>query len=285
MRVKPQTRAFLMYLAVAGLWIWLSDRALSHLISDPNLLALLQSIKGFVFVLATGILLYLLIDREMRRLAQANKMLLRGHEQSLRVLVSAMDIRHKETRDHSERVMRMTVALARLAGMGELELQHAKFGALLHDIGKLALPDAILIKPGPLDAQETRVMRTHPQIGHDLLQRVDFLRPVVDIPFNHHERWDGTGYPRGLRGEAIPLAARVFSVVDVWDALSFPRVYKPAWPEPKVLAYLRDAAGTQLDPRMVALFLDHYAELKHIGLAASSVAPVTPLHAPEPAHH
>lgn len=272
--VKPQMRAFVIYLVVSGLWIWLSDRALHQFVSDPETLDLLQSAKGMLFVLATGVLLYLLIDREMRRLAQANRMLLRGHEQSLRVLVSAMDIRHKETRDHSERVMRMTVALARLAGMSEEDLQNAKFGALLHDIGKLALPDAILIKPGPLDAQETRLMRTHPQIGHDLLMRVDFLRPVIDIPFSHHERWDGTGYPRGLRGEAIPLAARVFSVVDVWDALSFPRVYKPAWPEPKVLTYLRDVSGTQLDPRMVALFLEHYAELKQIGLASSSAAPV-----------
>lgn len=283
--MKPQWRAFLIYLVVAGLWIWLSDRALHRVVSDPEMLDLLQSLKGFLFVLATGVLLYLLMDREMRRMAQANRLLVRGHEQSLRVLVSAMDIRHKETRDHSERVMRMTVALARLAGVPDDELQDVKFGALLHDIGKLALPDSILIKPGPLDAQETRVMRTHPQIGYDLLQRVDFLKTVTDIPLNHHERWDGTGYPMGLKGEAIPLAARVFSVVDVWDALSFPRVYKPAWPEPKVLAYLQDVAGSQLDPRMVMLFIEHYDELKRIGLGASTAMPAVELPMPEGAPH
>lgn len=266
MKLKPQVRTVLTYVIVASLWIWLSNHALLSLVRDAKTLSFLQSVKGTLFVLITGGLLYVMIDRDLRRLDKVNRTLLEGNEQSLRVLVSAMDIRHKETRDHSERVMRMTVALARLAGVEEEALHRVKFGALLHDIGKLALPDAILIKPGPLDAEETELMRTHPQIGHDLLQRVDFLRPVVDIPYNHHERWDGNGYPRGLRGESIPLAARVFSVVDVWDALSFPRVYKPAWPEHEVIDYLHKISGSQLDPNMVQLFLAHYDELKRIGM-------------------
>lgn len=266
MKLKPQVRIVLTYVIVASLWIWLSNHILLSVVSDAKTLSLLQSVKGTLFVLITGGMLYVLIDHDLRRLAKVNRTLREGNEQSLRVLVSAMDIRHKETRDHSERVMRMTVALARLAGMDEEALHRVKFGALLHDIGKLALPDSILIKPGPLDAEETKVMRTHPQIGHDLLQRVDFLRPVIDIPYSHHERWDGNGYPRGLRGESIPLAARVFSVVDVWDALSFPRVYKPAWPEQEVIDYLRQISGSQLDPNMVKLFLAHYDELKRIGM-------------------
>ncbi|SFR99915.1 HDIG domain-containing protein [Dyella sp. OK004] len=266
MKLKPQVRTVLSYVIVASLWIWLSNHLLLSVVRDAKTLSFLQSVKGTLFVLITGCLLYVMIDRDLRRLDKVNRTLREGNEQSLRVLVSAMDIRHKETRDHSERVMRMTVALARLAGMEEEALHRVKFGALLHDIGKLALPDAILIKPGPLDAEEIKVMRTHPQIGHDLLQRVDFLRPVIDIPYNHHERWDGNGYPRGLRGESIPLAARVFSVVDVWDALSFPRVYKPAWPEQEVIDYLRKISGSQLDPNMVKLFLEHYDELKRIGM-------------------
>lgn len=266
MALKPQVRTVLAYVIVASLWIWLSNLVLRRLVSDTETLSLWQSVKGTVFVVVTGVLLYVMIDRDYRRMKRSNLRLLQGNEQALRALVHAMDIRHKETRDHSDRVMRMTLALARLAGIRDEELRRIRFGALLHDIGKLALPDAILIKPGPLTEDEIAVMRTHPQVGHDLLQQVDFLRDAVDIPYNHHERWDGGGYPRGLRAEQIPLAARVFSVVDVWDALSFPRVYKPAWPEDEVIAYLRKIAGSQLDPSLVALFLANYDEIKQAGM-------------------
>ncbi|WP_198670366.1 HD-GYP domain-containing protein [Dyella sp. C9] len=266
MRLKPQIRIVLIYVLLAWLWVFFSDRLLFSFNYDKHTLSMLHSAKGGFFVLCTGILLYWMIDRAMKRMDRLNHLLLTGNEQSLRALVSAMDVRHKETRDHSERVMRMTVALARRAGLDGDALRHVRFGALLHDIGKLALPDAILIKPGPLTPEEVTVMRTHPILGRDLLMRTAFLRPAVDIPYAHHERWDGTGYPRGLRGEEIPLAARLFSVVDVWDALSFPRVYKPAWPEQEVLDYLRNAAGSQLDPQIVALFLEHYDELKAIGM-------------------
>jgi HD-GYP domain-containing protein (c-di-GMP phosphodiesterase class II) len=205
----------------------------------------------------------------MRRLKAVNQTLLDGHEQTLRVLVSAMDIRHKETGDHSDRVMRMAVGLAQLAGVHGEDLRNLVFGALLHDIGKLALPDSILIKPGKLDDDEMARMREHPKIGHDLLQRVDFLHAAGDIPLSHHERWDGTGYPQGLRGEDIPLSARIFSVIDIWDALCSPRVYKPAWPESEVLDYLRDVAGSQLDPHLVQLFLDNFEDIKKLGADAA----------------
>ena len=267
MALKPQVRTALAYVIAASAWIWLSNLVLRQLVTDTQTLSLWQSIKGTVFVVVTGALLYVMIDRDYRRMRQSNLRLLQGNEQALRALVHAMDIRHKETRDHSDRVMRMTLALARLAGIGGGELRRIRFGALLHDIGKLALPDAILIKPGPLTEEEITVMRTHPRLGYDLLQQVDFLRDAVDIPYSHHERWDGGGYPRGLRAEEIPLAARVFSVVDVWDALSFPRVYKPAWPEDEVIAYLRKIAGSQLDPALVALFLANYDDIKRAGMA------------------
>lgn len=266
MSISPQLRTAALYVALACLWIWFSDRALEVVVHDPVRLTWAQSIKGWFFVLLTGVMLYWLIGRDLKRLADSNRQLVQGHEQALRVLVSAMDIRHKETRDHSDRVMRMAMGLARLTGMHGEALLALKFGALLHDIGKLAIPDAILIKPGKLDEAEMAHMRKHPEIGRQLMDQVDFLRKAIDIPYAHHERWDGAGYPRGLRGEEIPLAARIFSIVDVWDALSFPRVYKPAWPEPEVLAYLREVAGSQLDPHLVKLFLDHYEEIKALGM-------------------
>jgi HD-GYP domain-containing protein (c-di-GMP phosphodiesterase class II) len=250
---------------VSVLWIWLSDRVLHVFAHGETQLTFLQSFKGALFVLTTGIVLYWMIGRDLRRLKAINQMLLDDHEQTLRVLVSAMDIRHKETGDHSDRVMRMAVGLGRLADVRGEALRNLTFGALLHDIGKLALPDAILIKPGKLDDEEMAQMREHPRIGYDLLQRVDFLRAAGDIPYSHHERWDGTGYPQGLRGEDIPLAARIFSVVDIWDALCSPRVYKPAWPEEDVRRYLEEAAGTQLDPHLVKLFLGHLEEIKTLG--------------------
>lgn len=265
-RLSPQLRTAGTYVLIGAAWIWFSGHLLGYLVHDPRRIILYQIVKGWLFVLGTGLLLYWMIGRTVRRLSDANQRLLDSHEQALRVLVEAMDIRHKETSDHSERVVRMALGLARLAGLEGDALRNVKFGALLHDIGKLALPDVILIKPGKLDDEETRVMRTHPRMGYDMLQRIDFLRGASAIPYSHHERWDGTGYPQGLRGEDIPLPARIFSVVDVWDALSFPRVYKPAWPETEVLDYLRNAAGSQLDPHLVALFLDHYTELKALAL-------------------
>jgi HD-GYP domain-containing protein (c-di-GMP phosphodiesterase class II) len=268
--LSPQLRTAGTYVLVSAVYIWFSGHLLGSLVHDPHQLVFYQIIKGWAFVCGTGLLLYWLIGRTVRRMAEANQRLLDGHEQALRVLVEAMDIRHKETSDHSERVVRMASGLAKLAGVEGDALRDIKFGALLHDIGKLALPDSILIKPGKLDEEETRVMRTHPRMGYDMLQRIDFLHGASAIPYSHHERWDGTGYPQGLAGEQIPLAARIFSVVDVWDALSFPRVYKPAWPEDDVLKYLHDAAGGQLDPGLVQLFLNNYAALKTLALNPTS---------------
>lgn len=262
MRLNPPLRIAGVYMLVAAIWIWCSDRAVNAWVSGASLRAEVQTFKGWVFVLATGVLLYWMIRRDVRRLQQGNHRLRVGREQALRVLVSAMDVRHQETGQHSERVARMATELARLDGVHGHALDELRLGALLHDIGKLALPDTILTKPGPLGEAEWALMREHPRIGHELLQQVDFLRGSSEVPYGHHERWDGSGYPQGLRGEEIPLAARIFSVIDVWDALITERVYKSAWPEDRVLAYLREVAGSQLDPRLVELFLTHHATLK-----------------------
>ena len=139
--------------------------------------------------------------------------------------------------------------------MSEEDLVHVRRGALLHDIGKMGVPDAILLKPGALTPEEWTIMRLHPQFAHDMLAPIAYLRPALDIPYGHHERWDGSGYPRGLRDEQIPLAARIFAVVDVWDALRSDRPYRQGWPEAKICGHIREQAGTLFDPKIVDTFL------------------------------
>jgi GAF domain-containing protein len=178
-----------------------------------------------------------------------------AYDATLEGWVRALDLRDRETEGHTQRVVERTVDVARRAGIAEEALVHVRRGALLHDIGKVGIPDRILGKPGPLTEEEWAVMRLHPTYAHEMLAGIAFLRPALDIPWAHHEKWDGTGYPRGLRGEAIPLAARAFAVVDIWDALRYDRPYRRAVPEPEVRAYLRSIAGTHLDPRLVDLFL------------------------------
>jgi HD-GYP domain-containing protein (c-di-GMP phosphodiesterase class II)/HAMP domain-containing protein len=166
----------------------------------------------------------------------------------------ALDMRDRETEGHSQRVTQMTLQLAGLAGMNDAALVHVRRGALLHDIGKMAIPDAILHKPGQLDDAEWMIMRQHPTYAYRLLQPIAHLRPAIDIPHCHHERWDGGGYPHGLKGEEIPAPARLFSVVDVWDALRSDRPYRAAWAESRVLEYIQHESGRAFDPAAVELF-------------------------------
>ncbi len=167
----------------------------------------------------------------------------------------ALELRDMETEGHSERVTELTVQLAVLIGLNNEEQMHLRRGALLHDIGKMGIPDAILRKPGPLNDEEWEIMRQHPVFAYRLLAPIDFLRPAAEIPYCHHERWDGSGYPRCLAGEQIPIAARVFSVIDVYDALTSRRPYRAAWTHELAIAYIRDNRGKLLDPRVVDAFL------------------------------
>ncbi len=167
----------------------------------------------------------------------------------------AVDLHDHETTDHTERVTQLTLRLARAAGLGEEELAHIQRGAMLHDIGKFGIPDAILFKPGPLTEAEWEIMRRHPEIARDLMIPIDYLRPAIDIPYCHHEKWDGTGYPRGLSGELIPLSARLFAVVDVWDSLQSVRPCRGALSAEQVVEYLRHQAGKHFDPKVVDEFL------------------------------
>jgi putative nucleotidyltransferase with HDIG domain len=167
----------------------------------------------------------------------------------------ALDLRDRETEGHTQRVAELTVRLARRQGFTDADIDHIRRGALLHDIGKMGVPDQILLKPDKLTAEEWAVMRMHPTFAFELLSPIAYLRPALDIPYCHHEKWDGSGYPRGLFGEQIPLSARLFAVVDVWDALRSDRPYRQAWPELKALDHIRGESGTHFDPQAVELFL------------------------------
>ncbi|HBY93533.1 MAG TPA: HD-GYP domain-containing protein [Chloroflexi bacterium] len=188
-------------------------------------------------------------------LQRSNAELALAYDTTLEGWSRALDLRDKETEGHSRRVTELTLRVARVMGVSEAELVHIRRGALLHDIGKMGIPDAILLKPGALSDEEWAIMRQHPVYAYELLAPIAFLRPALDIPYCHHEKWDGSGYPRGLIGEQIPLAARIFTVVDVWDAMISDRPYRPAWPEEKAREHIRSLAGTHFDSQVVEAFL------------------------------
>lgn len=186
---------------------------------------------------------------------QTSMELREAYDATLQGWSNALEMRERETAGHSHRVVRLTLDMAQALGIPQEDLVHVQRGALLHDIGKMGIPDSILLKPGPLTDDEWVIMRQHPMYAYRLLANIPYLKPALDIPYYHHERWDGSGYPKGLKCEEIPLAARIFSVVDVWDALSYDRPYRPAWTEDAVLRYLKDNAGKLFDPKVVEVFL------------------------------
>lgn len=187
-------------------------------------------------------------------LQRSHEELIIAYDRTIEGWSRALDYRDRETGNHSQRVTEMTLRIAREMGMKEEELMHVRRGALLHDIGKLGVPDYILFNTGELTDDGWAKIKRHPVLAYELLSPIPYLRPALDIPYCHHEKWDGTGYPRGLKGEQIPLAARIFAVVDVWDALRSDRTYRPAWPVDKVKEYLRENAGSHFDPKVVETF-------------------------------
>lgn len=188
-------------------------------------------------------------------LRQSKDALLMAYDATLEGWARALELRDQETKGHSQRVTELSLRLAKELGIEEEQMVHIYRGALLHDIGKMAIPDEILHKPGSLDQNEWEIMKLHPIYAYQMLSSIDFLGPAIDIPHYHHERWDGTGYPRGLEGDQIPLPARIFSVVDVYDALLSDRPYRRALPRHKVLDYIRQQAGKHFDPQVVTVFL------------------------------
>lgn len=197
---------------------------------------------------------YRLLTEQRREMDHLHAELVTAYDKTIEGWSRALDLRDKETEGHSQRVTDLTVRLARLAGLSEEALKHIWRGGLLHDVGKLGIPDSILLKTENLTPAEWEIMRKHPVYAYEWLARIDYLQPALAIPYCHHEKWDGTGYPRGLQGEEIPLPARIFAIVDVWDALTSDRPYRKALPLESALDYIRAQAGKHFDPELVKMF-------------------------------
>jgi PAS domain S-box-containing protein len=215
---------------------------------DTDWLNFLHTLAGQAAIALENAMLFESQQRSSQELALAYDATIEGWSR-------ALDLRDKETEGHSQRVTAMTVKLARAFDLSELELTQVRWGALLHDIGKMGVPDSILLKPDALTEEEWAVMRQHPTFAYDLLAPIRYLRLALDIPHCHHEKWDGSGYPQGLKGEMIPMTARIFAVVDVWDALTSDRPYRPAWTQEKANEYIRSSSGKHFDPLVVEEFL------------------------------
>jgi HD-GYP domain-containing protein (c-di-GMP phosphodiesterase class II) len=187
---------------------------------------------------------------------QNHARLTKAYEDTIDGWSRALDLRDEETQGHSQRVTDLTLGLARRMGVAEEQLVHIRRGARLHDIGKMGIPDSILLKPAALTPEEWEIMRQHTTFAADCLYPIEFLGPALEIPYGHHEKWDGTGYPQGLKGEDIPLSARIFAVIDVWDALTHYRPYRGPWSKETALAYILEQSGKHFDPHIVAKFLE-----------------------------
>jgi len=218
---------------------------------------------GLYFMIVAGLLVSRLVVETARRQAEQQARELRlAYDATIEGWSHALDLRDKETEGHTQRVTEQALRLARAMRLSQEELDQIRRGALLHDIGKMGVPDAILHKPDALTKDEWGIMHKHPVYAYEMLSSIDFLRAALDIPYCHHEKWDGSGYPRGLAGEEIPLAARIFAVVDVWDALRSNRPYRSNWPDEKVRDHIRDERGKHFDPQIVEQFLTLLDEQK-----------------------
>ncbi|MEA5079834.1 MAG: HD-GYP domain-containing protein [Anaerolineaceae bacterium] len=207
---------------------------------------------AIVCLLFLAVLAYqvdLILDSMMTQVTSAYDRTIEGWSQ-------ALEMRNHETEGHSHRVAELTMQLVQKMGLDESNYVHIRRGVLLHDIGKMGVPDSILCKAGPLTDSENLFMRKHPEYAYHLLENIPFLHPALQVPFCHHEKWNGSGYPRGLKGEEIPLEARIFSVIDVWDAMRSNRSYRAAIPEAQVIEYLRCETGRSFDPAVVKAFFD-----------------------------
>lgn len=202
------------------------------------------------------LLIMALVTWIVRKTWEMNLSLLNeSYDLTLRGWARALEYRDGETAGHSQRVTKLSVAVGQTLRLEAEDLVNIRRGSYLHDIGKMAIPDHILLKPGPLVDEEWEVMKQHPVRSREFLSEIPFLQGAIPIAYSHHERWDGTGYPDRLKGEEIPLLARIFAVVDNWDALTSDRPYRKAWSDEKVIAYLKENAGKMFDPQIVEVFL------------------------------
>jgi putative nucleotidyltransferase with HDIG domain len=188
-------------------------------------------------------------------LRRSEKSLVSAYDKTIEGWAKALELRDRETLGHTLRAANLTVELARRMNIEEAQMENIRRGVLLHDIGKMGIPDNILLKPGPLEEWERKIIERHPTLAREMLSQIEFLHPCMDIPAHHHERWDGSGYPDGLVGEEIPITARIFAVIDVWDALTSDRPYRKAWSEEVARRYIEECGGKQFDPRVTEVFL------------------------------
>lgn len=221
----------------------------TRLVRDAEWLEFLEALAAQAAIAIDNVSLFENLQRSNAELFQAYNATIEGWSR-------ALELRDNETEGHTRRVAELTVKLARLFGLSDAELVQVRWGVLLHDIGKMGIPDEILLKHEPLSEAEWVVMKKHTIYAYEMLSPICYLRPALDIPCAHHEKWDGSGYPFGLKGEQIPLVARIFAVVDVWDALRSDRRYRSSWSVKKVRTHLRSLAGTHFDPRVVKICLD-----------------------------
>jgi HD-GYP domain-containing protein (c-di-GMP phosphodiesterase class II) len=254
----------LLYLAIpAAISSFISDEKNSLRLASMDILlftiAYFQLFPGYPYPVYSVVCLILIatitwwvstiIEQMIGQLVNAYDTTIEGWSQ-------ALEMRNQETEGHSHRVVNLTLQLVNKMRGDETRLVHIKRGALLHDIGKMGVPDSILCKSGPLTEAEHKIMRNHPIFANELLSKIPYLAPALEIPYCHHEKWDGTGYPRGLQGDEIPLEARIFSVVDVWDAMRSKRSYRDEIPELQVVEYLRSETGRSFDPVVINAFFE-----------------------------
>ncbi|MFN8434869.1 MAG: HD-GYP domain-containing protein [Anaerolineales bacterium] len=232
---------------------------------EYNLTAILALLALAIMTWATARLLDNTLEQNnalVYDLQKSNYEIQSAYETTLEGWSRALEIRDRETQGHTKRVTDLTLRIAKQMGFNEEQLTHIHRGVLLHDIGKIGIPDDILHKPGPLNEKETHIMRLHPQISVDLLSPIEYLKPAMAIPKYHHEKWDGSGYPHGLSGEMIPLEARIFAIVDVYDAISHDRPYRKAWSKEKVIDYIKSETGKHFDPAVTLAFLEEVEKKK-----------------------
>jgi putative nucleotidyltransferase with HDIG domain len=267
-------RVVFLYLLFSALWIYGTDLLAHFLEKTYGFPQTIETYKGFLFILISAFSLFFVLARELRgreadyhdhlaeieqlfqQLKTKNDELLDAYDRTIFGWSRVLEMRNREVKDHSRRVTDLTLRLARYMGIPEADLVHIRRGALLHDIGKMAIPDAVILKEGELTEEERALIRRHPLFGFEMVSEIEFLRPAMDILLCHHEKWDGTGYPFGLAGEQIPLYARIFAVVDVWDAFtSNDRSYRTADPPEVAAEYLRSQASEHFDPVIIEAFI------------------------------
>ncbi|MEN6410181.1 MAG: HD domain-containing phosphohydrolase [Anaerolineaceae bacterium] len=237
--------------------IFIKDQVIGFLNLDsqiPNFYQPIHAERLQAFATQAGIAIH--NAQLIYNLQNTNQSLVTAYDTTLLGWSKALELRDYETEGHTQRVLTLTVELAKIMGVSDDDLIHIRRGVLLHDIGKIGNPDRILTKPGPMTEEEWEIMRMHPVYAYQILTPIPYLQASLDIPYGHHERWDGTGYPRGLKGTDIPLAARIFAIVDVWDALHSKRPYRDSLPMNEVIQYLKDQAGIQFDPQIVKAFIE-----------------------------